>query len=211
MRDFLDNCWWIIRRHFIPSFHGVKIYRALAWKMIFQRIFKGYDESYHWDFYYNISKYIYPRLLDYYDHLDKAPGTPQKYYDRVKAKYRKAGFEYDYGKGRFADTRIERRVQRDAREDWKIDVWLMCEAFRDIIAEEEHWEEWRKCWKHDKEQAQSEYEKLSDNAQRKQFWDSYEFEREWTPHIVFTIYDFSGRKRQRGLKLFYENFQSLWS
>lgn len=210
MKDFFDNCWWTIRR-FIPRYHGIRIYRPLAWKMILQRIFKGYDESYHWGFYLNLSEYIYPRLLDYYDHLDKAPGVPQKYYDNARDYLLKQGHKFDEGRGRFSSLDIENKCLGYAKEDWKQDVWYMCEAFRDMIAEEQHWDDWHKCWNYDKEHAQAEYNKLTNDAQRKQFWESYGFDREWKPNINFTVYDFSERKRQKGLKLFFENFQSLWS
>lgn len=211
MGDFLDNCWWIIRRHFIPSFHGVKIYRALAWKMIFQRIFKGYDESYRWEFYLNLSEYIYPRLLDYYNHIDRNPGVPQKYYDNVRDSLIEQGHKFDNGRWRFADKNIENKCHGYAKEDWKQDVWYMCEAFRDLIAEEKHWKEWHKCWEYDEKYAQAEYDKLKTLDQKEEFWNSFNFDRKWYPSIRFSVYDFSERKRKKGLKLFCENFESMWS
>lgn len=194
----------------VPKYRGIPIYRVKFWELLGERILKGYDESITWDFRYYGAKWLYPRLLKFYDQIRKSGTCPQSYEDKMRSIYLKNGFEYDKHWHRFADKNIEHEMRKDAINMWEEDVWLMCDTFRDMLEEDEHWERWKKNWEFDVKAAQTMYDMISGDKNQKVFWESYGFERAWYPSIHFTEEDFSQRKRKEGLTLFAENFQNLW-
>lgn len=208
--DFFYSIWHFIRKYFIIKYKGVAIYRPLFWKLIFQHIFWGFDDSVTWDFYYHAAKWIYPRLLRFYDKIDEIGAVPAEYEERATALYIANGCKYDLHWHRFEDKKIEKAMHREAINKWKMDVYIMCEAFQDIILEEDDWESWSKEWAERIEVLKRVYTSLKSDKEKKEYWEGLNLDREWKPGIIFNEYDLSLRIRKYGLKLFAEHFQSLW-
>lgn len=208
--DLFYNIKHFMYRYFIIKYHNVPFYRALFWRLLWQHITKGYDESATWGLYYNIAKWVYPRLLLFYDKIHKAASVPYDYEVKMTKIYIKNGFKYDKKYHRFVDKKVNQEMHRDAINMWEKDVWKMCEAFRDILEEEDDFERWDKGWKFYTEPAVNVYKLLKTDAARKKYWNSLGFDREWYPGINITRWDFAERKRKEGLELFSEHFQQLW-
>ena len=209
IKNFFVDLYYRIKR-LIPKYHGVPIYRPYFWKLIYNRITKGYDDSVTWSLYYNIAKWIYPRLVLFYDKIEESGAVPQDYEDIMIKKYLDNGFKWDKHYYRFEDKKVEKEMHHDALQLWKEDVWKMCEAFRDILAEDDDWEKWNKNWKFYVNSAKIVYNTLKNDKDRKNYWDNFCFDRNWKPGIIFTVYDFAEKYRQEGLELFTKHFQSLW-
>lgn len=208
--DFFYSIWHFIRKYFIIKYKGVAIYRPLFWKLIFQHIFWGFDDSVTWDFYYHAAKWIYPRLLRFYDKIDEIGAVPTEYEEKMTAIYLGNGYEYDEHWHRLKDKKAEHEMHQDAINAWKEDVFKMCEAFRDIIQEDDDWEAWNENWEFYVKHAKGIYDTLKTDKEKKKYWDLMNLDRSWHPGIIFNEYDFSLRYRKEGLKLFAEHFQSLW-
>ena len=185
-------------------------YKKLFWKLLGQRISKGYDESETWGLYYNIAKYTYPRLLLFYDKIKEAASVPYDYEIKMREIYIKNGFKYDKQHHRFVDKKANQEMHQDAINMWKEDVWKMCEAFRDILEEDDDFASWDKGWKFYVEPAVKIYNSLKTEKDQKKYWDSFGFVREWRPGISITRWDFAQKKRKEGLDLFAQHMLSLW-
>lgn len=194
----------------IPKYKNIPLYRSFAWKLIWQRITRGYDESITWDLYYHVAKYVLPRLTLFYDSMDKHRTIPYDYEQYYINKYIKMGYKYNTRWARLDDKEIARKAFEEAYDHWKDDVFKMMEAFRDIINEEDYYDRWVKEHTASVKLAQSKLDQLKIQKERKEYWDSFGFEEEYTPSSKFTVYHFSNQKRKIGLKLFSEHFQSLW-
>jgi len=208
--EFFDNARYYMRRC-LPRYRGYPFYKKQFWKLLKDRITKGYDESVTWSLYYYTAKWIYPRLILFYDSIDKVGAIPSEYVENRTTYYLSHGYKYDKHYHRLEDREADKQVYKEAKEQWKEDVWKMCEAFRDILDEDDNWEQWTKGWEFYQKPVQKYYEKIKTNEARKKYWNSFGFKRQWDPKIQFTINDFSERKRDEGLKLFTQHFMELWN
>ena len=208
--DLFYNIKHFMYRYFIIKYHNVPFYRALFWRLLWQHITRGYDESITWDLSYYVSKWLYPRLLMFYDKIDEIGAIPASYESKMISIYIENGFEYDKLHCRFKDKEVQKEMHKDALNMWKEDVWMMCEAFRDILEEDDRWESWKINWNYYVKSAQKTYDSISNKSSQKKYWDDFGFKREWFPGIRFNECDFSERYRRCGLNLFAEHFQSLW-
>lgn len=206
--------WFSTILHYLkklaPKYKRVPFYKRRFWTMISDRIGFGYDESVTWDFFYHASKWIYPRLLLFYDKIDEAGSVSFCYEYAVTKIYINDGYKYIEGSGRFADKKIDEKVHKEAVELWKIDVFKMCEAFRDIIQEDEDFDAWDEGYQYYVKQAQAQYNSLKSDKEKRNYWNSFGFSREWYPTIQFTVDDFAQQKRSIGLNLFAKHFNELW-
>ena len=105
-----------------PKYRNVAFYRPLFWKMIFDRITKGYDTSVTWSLDYYTAKWIYPRLLLFYDKVRENRVCPCKYESIIAKEYIDAGYVYLTHKGRFADLNVEKAVHLQASEMFLEDI-----------------------------------------------------------------------------------------
>lgn len=92
--EFFDNCRYYLQRC-IPRYRGYPFYRGIFWRLLKDKVTKGYDESITWSLYYYSAKWLYPRLLLFYDQIDKVGAVPSQYVENRISYYLSHGYKYD--------------------------------------------------------------------------------------------------------------------
>lgn len=207
--EILENIGYWCRR-MSPKFRGYPFYKPMFWKLLIQRIFRGWDDSVSWDLRYYTAKWIYPKLLQFYDDTVKVGVVPASYEEYMTNIYIENGHKFDEHYYRFEDKDVEKEMHHDALMMWKEDLWAMCEAFRDILEEDDDWDTWNEGWEYYVNSAKTMYNSCKTLDAKKKMWKNLGFSRPWYPSIQMNVYDFAEKKRQHGLELFAKNYTNLW-
>lgn len=195
-------------RRLIPTYQGRTIFTKFFWRTWWDRRRKGFDETCTWNLDCHLARLITPRLRMFINHKS---GTPGNYVIKITDEMIANGKKYNTYKHRFVNKKDEDYLYKQAEKLWQADLEAMYDAFQDIVDEADSYTKWSAKYQKQIDMANKHIiNKLSTEKERKEYWDSFGFDREYFAGIVFDAMDFSGKVREKGLTLFAKYFQHLW-
>ena len=207
IKEILNNIYYSTVHKIIPKYHDRTIFTKFYWRTWWDRRTKGFDETCTWSLDYSLSKLIEPRLQMFSEYNI---GIPYNYTKEVENELIAKGKKDDTQKCRFVNKKDNEYAWKEASRRWNNDIDIMRHAFADILEEEDNWEFWVNKYKPTLAKHNKKICKLKTENERKAYWDSFGFTREYHSGIEFTTYDFSNKLRRHGLELFSKYFEHLW-